>query len=84
MINVAQGAWEASELFNEDVKADTIGLYLCNGHTALSKVGQKGNFSYDELKVLESVILFYISLAQANCHKEKSDKDIIAIIQDVV
>jgi hypothetical protein len=30
MINVAQVAREASELFNEDVKADTIRLYLCS------------------------------------------------------
>jgi hypothetical protein len=84
MINVARVAREASELFNEDVKADTIRLYLCNGRTTLSKVGQKEKFSDDELKVLESAILSYISLAQANCHEEKSDKDIIAIIQDVI
>ena len=74
MINVAQVAREASELFNEDVKADTIRLYLRNGHTTLSKVGRKGKFSDDELKVLEAAILSYISLAQANCHEEKSDK----------
>lgn len=57
MINVAQLAREACELFNEDVKADTIRLYLRNGCTTLSKVGRKGKFSDDELKVLKAAIL---------------------------